>query len=62
MASHTVYFNKDVEANFTALFEHLKQVGDIPANADDPGPYRAQVIAYALQRALEAIQRDEPDK
>lgn len=59
MASHTVYFNKDVEANFAALFEHMKRIGDIPANADDPGPYKAQVIAYALQQALEAIRRDE---
>lgn len=62
MPPRTIYLNKNAEADFAALFEHLKQVGDIPANADDPGPYRAQVIAYALQRALEAIWRDEPDK
>lgn len=56
MARYNIYLNQNLEAALVAVFEYLKARGEIPANATDIGPYRAQVIGYTLKQVVEEIQ------
>lgn len=53
-----VYLTPEMQDNIDRMFNHLKREGEIPANADDPGDYRAQVLAHALECALDWLTAD----
>lgn len=51
MPRYNIYLKKEADDNLNTIFEHLKKVGEIPANASEIGDYRAQCISYALEYA-----------
>lgn len=50
----SLYVSVDLEARMERVFKYLQSVGDIPANAK-LGDYRAQVLSWCADRAVEKL-------
>lgn len=57
----TIYLRGEIEKSLDIIFEYLKSVGDIPANATEIGEYRAQCVSFAVRYAVAGIASEVPE-
>lgn len=61
MARYNIYLKGEIEKSLSIIFEYLKSIGDIPANATEIGEYRAQCIGFAVHYTLGGIAEELPE-
>ena len=56
----TIYLRGEIEKSLDIIFEYLKSIGDIPANATEIGEYRAQCINFAVRYTIGGLSDELP--